>query len=378
MIQEYLFSDKKQRTSVKKYKPQNVYIEFSDIKDSECWIASYSTERNDERAANLLSKVNDFVLKNFQPIVLTNESAAYFNRSLYPTINEFERKLRKLLYLKSALNKGEKASENIKDLESKDLGNIFELLFTDEQFVKNVRRTVNEKTWQFTKYEIIETIKDWPEETLWKDLIGEQSVPTLQREYLSAKRYRNDAMHAHNISYEEYKAAKKLIKEINNQLDTEIGRILSIAERQTESDEVRDYNAALSDALLNMKRSYEMSDYVQQMAAIRENISSSMLPFQEMVSSIPKFPPEYYSEISRFVDEMRVLQSYIDTSELAKTLSDLSRLIQSYQDSLNERHKPLAGSDETKTDADDGAKDKSKSGDGEVDKTDALSGDWVR
>lgn len=69
-----------------------------------------------------------------------NESAAYFNKSLYPYFNEFERKLRKLLYLKSALQHDATASQNIKELESKDLGTIFELLFTDTQFIKDVKK----------------------------------------------------------------------------------------------------------------------------------------------------------------------------------------------------------------------------------------------
>ena len=76
------------------------------------------------------------IVENFAPTVLINESLAYFNRKLFPYINEFERKLRKFLYLKSAIYTGEKRIENIRDLESKDLGEIFVLLFTDAEFVK--------------------------------------------------------------------------------------------------------------------------------------------------------------------------------------------------------------------------------------------------
>lgn len=334
MIQEYLFSDKKQRTSVKKYKPQSVHVEYSDIKGSECWIVSYLTTSNSEKSAKLLSKVNDYVLAEFQPIVLTNESAAYFNRSLYPVINEFERKLRKLLYLKSALNKGETASGNIEDLEAKDLGTIFELLFTDEKFVKNVRKVVNEKTWQFSRDEIIKSIKNLSEETLWKKRIGENSAPTLQKEYITVKDYRNDVMHAHNISYEEYREAKSLFKRINKQLDTEVGLILAVAERLPNGIESSDYNAALSAALLSMKQSFATSEYAQLMATIQASISPSMLQLQKIASTIPELSPEYYATLSRIADEMNTIQSYIDKNGLATAFSDYSNLIQNIQPPL--------------------------------------------
>ena len=40
-------------------------------------------------------------------------------------------------------------------------------------------------------------------------------------------------MHAHNISYEQYDEASKLIQKINNELDLEIGKTIRIKECQT-------------------------------------------------------------------------------------------------------------------------------------------------
>ena len=159
MIQEYLFMDATHRVAVGNYTPAKVKVSIYEIENSACWTVTYSLSSETEESAKVLSQVNEYVLDHFQPTVLSNESAAYFNQRLYPCVNEFERKLRKLLYLKSAIYSGDKKIDNIRDLEAKDLGTIFELLFTDTEFITTVKKKVNEKTWQYTKKEIIAALQ---------------------------------------------------------------------------------------------------------------------------------------------------------------------------------------------------------------------------
>lgn len=173
MIQEYLFIGDKHRESIEKYTYKTVAAEIHSIENSDCWIARFSLSSDKESTANTLSAIHEHVMSNFSPTVLSNGCAAYYNKALYPHFNEFERKLRKLLYLKSALSRDKKDSETIKDLESKDFGEIFTLLFSDAQFVQNVKKSVNDKTWQFTKSEILATLQRISESTLWDKLLGE-------------------------------------------------------------------------------------------------------------------------------------------------------------------------------------------------------------
>ena len=249
MIQEYLFIDAKNRAAIEEYQPEKVAAEMHDIENTECWIATYSVPGENEEGANLLSKVNEYIISNYQPTVLSNGCAAYYNKVLFPFINEFERKLRKLLYLKSALNKGDEAAANIRDLESKDLGEIFTLLFADVQFVKDVKTIVNNKTWQFTRQELLSEIAKLSENTSWDKLIGVASVPALREEFVTVKDYRNDVMHAHDIDTKTFRASKKLFEKVNRQLDIEIGKIIGIAETPTEEIKNQDYNSTLSSAL---------------------------------------------------------------------------------------------------------------------------------
>ena len=76
MIQEYLFMDDTHRAAVESYQPDKVAVEFSNIDNSTCWTVTYSLSGENEDTAAALSKVNDYVMVNYSPTVLTNESAA--------------------------------------------------------------------------------------------------------------------------------------------------------------------------------------------------------------------------------------------------------------------------------------------------------------
>lgn len=326
MIQEYLFLSNEKKDEIEKYKPEKVTVDFYVIDNSNCWIASYSMPGENEGAAKILSDVNEYIISNYSPTVLSNGCSAYFNRMLFPCINEFERKLRKLLYLKSALNKGDKASDNITGLESKDLGDIFTLMFTDDNFVKSVRTTVNNKTWNFTKDEIIKSLTGISESTKWDVLIGSDSVPELKDNFIKAKDYRNDTMHAHNIDAKTFKSAKKLFEKINVQLDTEIGKIIKIAEEDPKTIEDSQFNSELNLAIQEL-------DWQKQ---LREIISAVQSPEivalrHQLTESSPEITAirEQLAEVVRYAQSPEVLA-------MQKEFSKIKSSIQASVDLVNE------------------------------------------
>lgn len=274
MIQEYLFVGDEHKAEIEKYTYKTVKSEIYDIENSDCWIATFSLDGENEKSANTLSVVHEYVMSHFSPTVLSNGCSAYYNKALYPHFNEFERKLRKLLYLKSALSKDKKDSETIKDLESKDFGEIFTLLFSDAQFVQNVKKSVNDKTWQFTKDEILAVLQHISENTLWDKLIGENSVPSLRADFVKVKDFRNDIMHAHSMSSSSFSSAMKLIKRINEQLDVENGKIIVEKEKSPDNQVGEDFNTAMSDAIKDMDDAKQTMTLQEQLAEIRATISS--------------------------------------------------------------------------------------------------------
>ena len=110
MILEYLFFDKTQRKNVESFnhKLETSYdnnenlpfqITYRDFEKLECWTVRYEGSEDDEAAARQISEISSRMCQEFSPTILTDESSEYFNKTLYPLVNKFERLLRKFLYL---------------------------------------------------------------------------------------------------------------------------------------------------------------------------------------------------------------------------------------------------------------------------------------
>lgn len=322
MIQEYLFMDTTHRAAVESYAPAKVKVSIYDVENSACWTVTYSLSGETEESAKTLSQVNEYVLEHFHPTVLSNESAAYFNQRLYPYVNEFERKLRKLLYLKSAIYSGDKKIDNIRGLEEKDLGAIFELLFTDGDFVKKVKTKVNGTSWPFTKKEIISALQSIAEDTVWDNLLGEESVKLLRDDFITVKDYRNDVMHAHNIDSKVYRDAKKLFTDINKQLDAEIGLIIKKAKEEPEKTADSDFNDALNTALNAQNLSgvvQQAADSLVEVAGVKSVAMREMLRYMQEYYSTPLTYPQLQNAMKPILD----LYSGTEYANLQKTLREI-------------------------------------------------------
>lgn len=323
MVQEYLFTNKKYRETIEKYsgKQDDIKLEIEEIEKSSSWIAKFSTVKNDEASAKRLSELNGNIVSQYHPTVLTNDSSAYFNKVLFPYMNEFERKLRKLLYLKSALSSNPKDADTIKNLEEKDLGEIFTLLFSDADFVNGVKKSIKDRTWQFTKAEILKAIQDITENTLWDALMDDCAVPTLRSEFTVLKSFRNDVMHAHNMDTKAFLTAKKLIKKINAQLDSEIGKI--IVEKEIEdkscSQTKRDFNTLMSNAMKVMDEQKTVATLMEQLSQIQS--SAALIDTTGARAALKEL--QTISNINGIND----IQKYI-------TLPDFSAIQQQFQETL--------------------------------------------
>ena len=309
MIQEYLFIDGTHKAEFEKYRYKTVNIKICDIENSDCWIATCHIDGDNKESANALSAVHEYVMDNYRPTVLSNGCSAYYNKFLYPFFNEFERKLRKLLYLKSALSGDKSDCETIKDLENKDFGAIFALLFSDSQFIQNVKKSVNEKTWQFTKSEILDVLQEISENTLWDKLLGENAVPLLRSDFAKVKEFRNDVMHAHNMNASSFSAALKLIKKINEQLDVELEKISVDKNADELARNGVAFNVAMSNAIKDMSAATQEKTLQEQLAEIQAAVTLPVRP-----------------SIIAALDEYKQLTSTHDFSAVQQQLRELSKI----------------------------------------------------
>lgn len=228
MIQEYLFYDRtiEKKLSTYGYDNNSLMLYTNDF-GKECLIARYETNSNNENDAKILSEINENLKEKYKFATLSNGASEYFNKSLFPLFNSFERKLRKLIYLASTYNEVSEASEIVENIENYDFGKIFDELFTDLNFVHMAKTIVNDKGRnRYSKKEIIKKLDQQPEKILWDKIVGDDNVSSLCSNFLDVKSFRNDVMHAHNITYKDYKLAKNLMTKINSELDVEIGRYL--------------------------------------------------------------------------------------------------------------------------------------------------------
>lgn len=283
MIQEYLFCGDEYRNEIEQFTLNSCTKEIQGIKNSECWIVTFSMKGENENSAKVLSSVHEIMVKTFQPTVLSDGSAAYYNKALYSHFNEFERKLRKLLYLKSALAKRsekkliEEQEELIKKLEEKNLGEIFSKFFIDKDFRENAKNMISGGNGIFSKAEMVAAIQDLPEITVWDKLFKGKAVPRLRSDFQELKAFRNDVMHAHSMNTSKYKKACKLVKEVNKQLDEAIDKVIrGKVKNETE------FNIVLRKALETM-----------------DNITKSPA-FQAYESAMNLFASETYLKIQKW------------------------------------------------------------------------------
>ncbi|MCM1168136.1 MAG: hypothetical protein NC299_15725 [Lachnospiraceae bacterium] len=274
MINEYMFLSGEHKDEVKSLKFDGVFFEFNDIKGTDLWTIRCSAEGANESSAKKLSDVHSNIIR-FSPKVLTCESSQYFNNSLYPLINQFERKLRKLVYLADAISGNEK--NNIGELEKKDFGEIFDMLFIDENFINTLKSRVNagkgsvyEGKSRYAKSEILDFLNATTENTLWDIIFDIDDVPTLKRRFRDIQTYRNYIMHAHNIDKKSYGKIKYLFNKVNGEIDKAIGRRMNDSKKECITPGI---NIAISSAL-------------QRFADISANIRSGLESLETITATL--------------------------------------------------------------------------------------------
>ena len=316
MINIYLFNSDENKEKIEALTVDDMSITFRNIDNTSLFIASFSLKMNGQDEAKKLSDINEAVMKLIPPPqTLVCESSEYFNKVLYPLINRIERKLRELLYLAASLSNNEKASSSITTLEELDFGTIFNLLFIDSEFISKVKQRVNaEKSSKFhgldkyTKSEISEYIEELEENSLWKILIGDSDVPSLQKSFRKVKDYRNDVMHAHNIDKITFGKAYYLFKKINEELDEAIEkRTGQISHSHLSDFVVPDFNETILTAI----KSFELLQNKQE-------------------SEFAAFSHAFSNHSTELNDKLAQL-SQVDWNAITKASIDLKQMIENHE-----------------------------------------------
>jgi len=250
MQNKYLFLDETKNEEIRKLikdsgiRGKGISFSSSTIEKTGVWIITFSTTGNSKQDAINLSRFDAEVMR-FQPIVLENGASAYFNKKIYPLVNDFERLLREFLYLLVTQKQDDKEFINkVKDLEKKTFGNIYTDLFVDTEYMGRVKDLLTQSpSWRISKAEMYARLNQMEELTPWMKLAKSDDLLFIQGNFFRLKSYRNDVMHAHNINYDEYEEIVSLYTKCNGILLNEIRIIYG-------NKEIKDvYIAGLSEVL---------------------------------------------------------------------------------------------------------------------------------
>lgn len=180
-------------------------------------IFSFSKSGDNETTAKKLDEIKKTVFQSLDPnslFVITDGVSSYFCQRLYPQMANFERGLRKVLYIASIKSKDEKVIAICKQIEQQEFAPIYQMLFSDSDYVTEARKIVNSKTPELSKHDIIKQLNEISESTLWDKLFGGQ-YSYIPENFLDIKDGRNKIMHSRNISFEEYSAIKNHLDKSN-------------------------------------------------------------------------------------------------------------------------------------------------------------------
>lgn len=250
MVLEILV-ESKYKSSIEK-KNQNEALEFSiaiqDINKSQYTIFTYSTKTDNINDARAISELKEKLNNGSHITIIRDESSSYFNKKLYPLINDFEIKLRSYIYIKNALAEEKLIDDKLK-LDQKTLGQLIDLLFFDCNLYILIGDLIKNK--HITKDELLSRINDFEENTLWNKLDVNNELIIVKEKYGEIEKNRNHVMHMHLISYNDYISAKKLFEEINTSLEEAIIKAKGLPLTQKQSVAFIDQLSAIRDLIDN-------------------------------------------------------------------------------------------------------------------------------
>ncbi len=184
-------------------------------------IFSFQKTGENEETAKVLDRIKSSVLETLSSenlFIITDRVSSYFCQRLYPQMANFERGLRKVLYIASLKSKDLDIIKQCKDIEKLEFAQIYQMLFSDNDYVVEARGFVNSKSPAYSKHDILKKLNDISESTIW-DKLFEGKYSYIPENFLNIKDGRNKVMHSRSISYAEFLTIKNTLSKSNELFD---------------------------------------------------------------------------------------------------------------------------------------------------------------
>lgn len=207
------------------YKKTDISIPNTNVHIYEFECVETEDGLEDEERAKKLDQLSERIRDNYADLykIVSSESSQYFCERIYPSIVKIETKLRYEIYVSRALFENgnvDKDSFKIgqktkKEIEEADFGEIYEAVFTDVDLQGKVKDINGQK---LTKADLIKKIESVEEHSLWEQIVG-ANYNYIVEHFLEIKNYRNDVMHNHLLTNEQYVCEQSILNQAIEELD---------------------------------------------------------------------------------------------------------------------------------------------------------------
>lgn len=218
---QFLYKDDTYKTIIEelngRLKLEEQEVIYTPIVQAGLNIFSFQKDGEKEETAKILDRIKESVLEELASdniFVITDEVSSYFCQRLYPQIANFERGLRKVLYIASVKSDDADAIKQCKDIEGLEFAKIYQMLFSDVNYVIEAKKIVNSNSPVFSKQDILKQLSNISESSLW-DKLFKGKYEYISENFLDIKDGRNKVMHSRSISYAEFSTIKNTLSKSN-------------------------------------------------------------------------------------------------------------------------------------------------------------------
>lgn len=216
------FSEEKRDRLLAETLPDSVCREWKKtfrVGGRESFLIEFCTKGTGVAMAKALGAVRDRLPSAKGVHILEDDASQLFAKRLFPSLAEYERELRRTLFL--ALDLGETdetdGNELLKIIERESLSRLGNKLFTDDRFVKAVKERAGERR-PFSKEEITRLVESTEEKAPWDILFGGFDMGCVKRNFWPIVECRNAVMHHRTIKGDEYDNALHRLRNSTNAL----------------------------------------------------------------------------------------------------------------------------------------------------------------
>lgn len=293
MILEFLYTDESYKEKIKDIKIGDS-VTLSHTNKSGLFIFTYEVKGENSDGAKFLSNIKiqvENVIEKEKYFLLVDGASEYYNRQLYPLYNQFEIELRQVIALSAVRDGKEKTKQLARKLERYDFGKIYEALFTSQEFWENFKNIKRDKP--LSKKDLINRINAFEEKVLWDEMFT-SDFSFLPDNFDKIREFRNDIMHAHNISFEKFKESKNLIEKAILDLDRIKGLIIN-------SEVISDSLSEILDILVEISKKAKMVG--EKLQPTIENMAKFAEAWNDPNSEINKAANAMITVLSKIAEE---------------------------------------------------------------------------